>query len=260
MKIIGASALNANDYKKISIHKNINVLGSSVVGRIKPSEVFTKSLKGKTEAEKQEEVIRYFLRNHKITMVYEDEDDYYIQSKSGIELSISKSNKLSNEILGEIVQKYSIDRIEEYDKEDVSFYWFMNRSSKYCNERGYLTGTVDSFQRDINGLPEEFDDNRCMVMDIGMGYNTENGEYISYRVSPSEKVFLDRMLEDMSDISFYGFSNDLFRNNAIFSCKINGKERFLVIPRELWSFALKIEEKIKEKEESMKLQYKMEGF
>ena len=221
---------------------------------------FTKSLKGKTEAEKQEEVIRYFLRNHKITMVYEDEEDYYIQSKSGIELSISKSNKLSNEILSEIIQKYSIDRMEEYANEDVSFYWFMNRSSKYCNERGYLTGTVDSFQRDINGLPEEFDDNRCMVMDIGMGYNSENGEYISYRVCPSEKVFLDRMLEDMSDISFYGFSNDLFRNNAIFSCKIDGKERFLVIPRELWSFALKIEEKIKEKEENMKLQYKMEGF
>ena len=61
-------------------------------------------------------------------------------------------------------------------------------------------------------------------------------------------------------ISFYGFSNDLFRNNAIFSCKINGKERFLVIPRELAEFANKIDDRMKEKEESMKLQYKMEGF
>jgi hypothetical protein len=260
MKIIGASALNANDYKKISMHKNVNILGSSIKGRIKASEDFTKSLKNKTEAEKQEEVIRYFLRNHKITMVYEDVEDFYIKSESGIELSISKSNKLSNEILREIIQKYNIDRMEEYVDEDVSFYWFMNRSSKYCNERGYLTGTVDSFQRDINGLPEEFDDKRCMVFDIGMGYNTENGEYISYRVSPSEKVFLDRMLEDMSDISFYGYSNDLFRHNAIFKCKIDDKERFLVVPRELAGFANKIDEKMKKKEDSMKLQYKMEGF
>jgi len=260
MKIIGASALNANNYKKISMHKNINVLGSSVTGKIKTSEDFTKSLKNKTPQEKQEEVIRYFLRNHKIIMVYEDVEDFYIQSESGIDLSISKSNKLSDEILREIVQKYNIDRMEEYASEDVSFYWFMNRSSKYCNERGYLTGMVNCFQRDINGLPEEFDDSRCMVMDIGMKYNTENGECINYRVSPGDKAFLDRMLEDMNDISFYGYSNDLFRNNAIFKCKIDGKERFLVVPRELWEFSYELEEKMKEKEDCKKLQYKMEGF
>ncbi len=260
MKILGASALNANNYRKISIHSNINVLGSSDKSKLKTNEDFTKSLRSKTEAEKQEEVIRYFLRNHKITMVYEDVEEYYIKSESGIELSISKSKNLSKEILGEIIQKYNIDRMEEYASKDVLFYWFMNRSSKYCNERGYLTGTVDSFQRDINGLPEEFDDNRCMVIDIGMGYNSENGEYISYRACPSEKVFLNRMLEDMSDISFYGYSNDLFRHNAIFRCKIDGKDRFLVVPRELAGFANKIDDRMKEKEESMKLQYKMEGF
>ncbi len=264
MKIIGASALNANNYMKISIYSNINVLSSNTNGKIKTSEDFTKSLRGKTPQEKQEEVIRYFLRNHKIKMVYEDFEDYYIESESGIELIVSKSNKLSNKILSEIIQKYNIDRMEEYVKEDVSFYWFMNRSSKYCNERGYITGIVDGFQRDINGLPKEFDGKRCMIMDIGMSYNTENAESVSYHICPGEQVFLDRMLEDMKDITFCGYSNDLFRNNIIFKCTIDGKERFLVVPRELARFANKIDEKmnsdINKKEESMKLQYKMEGF
>ena len=99
MKINGVNALNANDYRKISIHKNINVLGSSSTDKLKVSDDFTKSLKGKPDDEKIEEVVRYFLRNHKIAMLYESRYEFIIQSQSGIDLVIEKRHTLSRELI-----------------------------------------------------------------------------------------------------------------------------------------------------------------
>ena len=86
MEINGSNALNANNYKKISINKNVNVLAPSKNSKFQTNHSFTKSLRGKTDDEKKEEIIRYFLRNHKISMVYEDTKDVLIESVSGIKL------------------------------------------------------------------------------------------------------------------------------------------------------------------------------
>ena len=258
MEINGSNALNANNYKKISINKNINVLAPSKNSKFQTNHSFTKSLRGKTDDEKKEEIIRYFLRNHKISMVYEDTKDVLIESVSGIKLIISKINPLSKEILKEIIDKYNADRMEEYANADVEFYWFVNRSSDYFNERGYFTGIVDSFQRELNGLPRDFDGKVCMVMDIAT--KGQEDEPRKRNLSPSENDFLQRMLEDMHNIKFDSYSNDLFRENIIFSCEINDKRVHLVVPRCLWSFANAIDEKQKKEDNCKKLQFKMEGF
>ena len=258
MEINGSNALNANNYRKISMHKNINVLAPNKNSKFQTNHSFTKSLRGKTDEEKREEVIRYFLRNHKISMVYEDNKDILIESVSGVQLIISKINSLSNQIIKEIIEKYSVDRMEEYATADVEFYWFVNRSSDYCNERGYFTGIVESFQRDLNGLPRNMDGKMCLVMDIAT--NGKSDEPRKRNISPSENDFLKRMLEDMHNIKFDSYSNDLFRENIIFSCEINDKKVKLVVPRCLWSFANAIDEKQKKEDNCKKLQFKMEGF
>ena len=72
MQIINSGKLNANNYSEISIDKNINVFGPKPKAQLRVSDELTKTLKGKPDQEKQEEIIRYFLRNHKISRVYED--------------------------------------------------------------------------------------------------------------------------------------------------------------------------------------------
>lgn len=264
MKILGTSALNANNYRKISMYKNINVLGSSNTTNLKVSESLSKLLKGKTDQEKRDEVLRYFLRNHHISTIYEDSHDIVIQSKNGVELIIGRSQKLSEEVLVEALNKYDVDRMQTYAESDVDFYWMMSDYDFDSTHMGYAVGVVDDFHRELKGLPEELSKKRSMIIDIGLTKQYEKGELKNIRINPREKVFFEKMLSDISDAVFYCYSNDLFKNLLIYKCTINGKAKFLVIPRELGEFAYALDEKIekerKEKNDCMRLQYKMEGF
>ena len=264
MKILGARALNANNYSKISLYKNINVLGPSYKGKLKVSDEFTKSLKGKTDKEKRDEVTRYFLRNHYISMLFQDCEDIGICSKDGVELFISRSQELSKEVLNEAISKYEYDRMKAYAESDVDFYWMMTDYGFDTVGMGYHVGQVDDFKRELEGLPEILSNKKCMVLDIGVRKKYEDRELKLFEINPIEKKFFARMLEDIEEASFYCYSNDLFKNKAIYKCRINGKEVFLVIPRELAEFSYDLDEKIssevEEKVNCMLLQYKMEGF
>ena len=264
MKILGVSALNANNYSKISMHKNINVLGSSDKGKLEVSDKFNKSLKGKSDLEKRDEILRYFLRNHQISTIYEDTHDIVIQSKDGVELIIDRSQTLSKDVLREATNKYNSDKMETYAKSDVDYYWLMSDYGFDTIHMGYSVGVVDDFHREINGLPEELSGKNCMIMDIGLRKKYKEGELVITDISSSEKVFFNRILQDIEKAEFYGYSEDYYRSLAIYKCVINGKEVLVVIPRELSLFSYLIDEKInsdkKEIENCKKLQYKMEGF
>jgi len=260
MKILGTSELNANNYKKISMHKNINVLGTSNKDNIKVSESFSKSLKGKTDQEKRDEVVKYFLRNHHISAVYEDSHDIVIQSKDGVDLIINRGQTLSKEVLIDALNKYDSDRMQTYADSDVDYYWFMSDYGFDTKRMGYSVGVVEDFYRELEGLPEVLSNKKGMLIDIGLTKKYENRELKVVDVGSREKVFFDKFLSDISDVSFYCYSNDLYRNSAVYKCTMNEKERFLVIPRELWMFGSKVDERINNKEKNIKLQFKMDGF
>ena len=264
MKILGMSALNSNNYRKISMYKNINVLGSNNKENLEVSDRFNKSLKGKSDIEKRDDIVRYFLRNHQISLLYEDEKDIIIQSKDGVELIIDRGQSLSKNVLKEAINKYNSDKMESYATNEVDFYWMMSDYGFSSVSMGYLFGVVDDFHREMKGLPEEFSNKKCMIMDIGLRKKYINGRTLSIDIDSREKDFFNRMLLDIENVEFYGYSNDYFRNLAIYKCIINEKEVFIVIPRELSLFSYLIDEKIKNDRKDIdsykKLQYKMEGF
>ena len=208
MKILGARALNANNYSKISLYKNINVLGSSYKGNLKVSDEFTKSLKGKTDKEKRDEVTRYFLRNHDISMLFQDCEDIAICSKDGVELFISRNQELSKEVLNEAISKYEYDRMKAYAESDVDFYWMMTDYGFDTVGMGYHVGQVDDFKRELEGLPKILSNKKCMVLDIGVRKKYEDRELKLFEINPIEKKFFARMLEDIEEASFYCNSND----------------------------------------------------
>lgn len=262
MKINGARELNANNYRAISIHKNINVFGTSYKDRIRVSEPITKGLKGKNDDEKIEEVIRYFLRNHKIAMLYESRHEFIIQSQSGIDLVVDKRHTLSRELIKEMLDKYSIDRMEAYRESDVDFYWIMSKSLLNSTTMDYSVGTVKPIQITTKGLPTIFMDKECMVIDIGLSYHYEDKELKEIKINSRDNAFLKRMLTDIESASFYtDVPDEGFR---IYKCRKDDKDVYLVIDKEIWQFIYELDEKIEnDKEERIKckrLQCRMEEF
>lgn len=138
MDIKNTKSLNANTYNFISICRNVNVnqtrdtwANRNIFGNA-PTELvgkrFTSTLKGLSDEEKMNEIIRYFLRNNTI---YEIIDEVYsaelytvIKGLGGRSLRISERHTLSDEILKEIYFKYYIDRGKMIDTDTCDNYIF----------------------------------------------------------------------------------------------------------------------------------------
>ena len=262
MKIIGAKELNANNYRAISIHKNINVFGSSLKDGIMTSEPLTKTLKGKSDQEKMEEGIRYFIRNHTISMLYEDKHEVSIISTGDVELRINRNHNLSKELIREIKEKFYMDRMEVYDKSDVDFYWIVSNSFSSSQTMSYGVGTLKDIVWSTKGLPSVLRDRKCMEINVGKRYRYEDEELKEITMNPNDNEFFGRILSDMDTTSFYG--NPLYSDACIYKCKKDDKDIYLVIDKEVWHFIYDIDEKINsDKEERIKckkLQYRMEEF
>lgn len=262
MRINGANILNSNNYKAISIHKNVNVLGTSYKNNLKVSKPLTTSLKGKKDQEKLEEIIRYFLRNHKIVMLHENRNEFIIQSQSGIDLVVDKRHTLSKELIKEILDKYSIDRMDSYVSSDVDFYWIISTSLVNSTTMDYSVGTIKPIQIMTKGLSNILKDKECMVIDIGLSYHYDVSELKEIKINSRDKAFLKRMLSDIETASFY--TTTVYSDSSVYKCRKGNKDVYLVIDKEISEFIVDIDEKISsDKEEKVKrknLQYRMEEF
>ena len=262
MKINGANILNANNYRAISIHKNINVFGCSSNNGIMTSKPLTKTLKGKSEEYKIEEIIRYFLRNHTIAMLYEDKNEVSLISTDNVELIISRNHLLSKELIREIKEKFYIDRMQTYDKSDVDFYWITSNSYATSQELSYGVGTLKDIIWMTKKFPTVLKDKKLMEINVGRQFKITDEGYVSIPMNNRNKEFLDRILSDIEDVYFYtNVSNEPL---CIYKCKKDGKDIYLVIDKEVWRFINSLNDKIEcDKEEKIKckkLQYRMEEF
>ena len=250
MRINGANVLNSNNYTKISIMDNINIHGNYYKNAIKVSEPLTKSLKGKSDQFKIEEIIRYFLRSHKIAMIYEGPQEVVIKSIDDIELRISRKHALSKELIKEIKEKFYIDRMDAYANSDVDFYWVAENIGFGYKKVDYSVGIIDEFHRMLQGLPTALSNNKC----IAFGFYNHLSDY--------DKQFLNRILSDMEEIRYYASTRDCF--SSVYKMKKDGKEVYLVVGKELWPFIYDTDKKVEslkeEKAKCKRLQYRMEEF
>lgn len=142
MDIKNAGVLNANTYDFISICRNVNVNqvrntwgNKNIKDNVSFNPVgtkFTSTLKGLTDEEKMNEIIRYFLRSNTIYEiiyeVYNAEGYTVIKGLDGRSLRISERHTLSKEILDEIYFKYYLDRGKMVDTSSCDNYIFGSAS------------------------------------------------------------------------------------------------------------------------------------
>lgn len=129
--------LNEGNYNRIHIGDNINVYGKNSNLDTILTTKFTESLKGLSDKEKKEEVIKYFLRNNMICTItksfekpeYADnigwitKEYLIIKTLSGKTLKISKNDEvLTEDLLKEIYLKYELDRIDYFNNNDFEVY------------------------------------------------------------------------------------------------------------------------------------------
>ena len=138
MDIKNAKSLNANTYDFISIGKCIsvnqvkNTWGNKNINdnlTFNPvGEKFTSTLKGLTDEEKMNEIIRYFLRTNRVyEIIYEVYNAIgytVIKALGDRSLRIAEMHKLSEDILGEIYQKYYLDRGKIIEESSCKNYIF----------------------------------------------------------------------------------------------------------------------------------------
>ena len=257
MNINGAGALNANKYKSISIGKHVNVKGQASKDNLVVSDVFTKSLKGMSDQEKREEILKYFIRNHTITLIKEDEKNIVFRSECGIEFTLNRYSTVSNNVLREVLDKYNRDRMETYAKSDVDFYWFRSLSPKSME---YSVEGISEYENAFHNFPEEFIDMTGMKI-YAREVEYKKDEKVITDVHPNEIEFFKKLLDDCEDITFY---RDMWKfgffDKRIFKCIRNGRVIYVVIDIYANTYLNIISEYIKEERDCMRLQYKMEGF
>ena len=243
MRVINSKVLDSNSYNYITIFDNINVHGKRIKG-IKVSHDISKNLSGKSDLEKIEEVVRYFIRNHKIVEVADTYDEFIINSSSNNDLRISKDYKLSDKILNEIYLKYYLDRIDTYS-DDVDFYWF---TAEGKNDAFYRITKPKDYSVNIDEFRPNLIDKTCMIINFNI-----NGENLNYY----DRLFLNAILEDIDDLYFDGETYDFYK---VYRCSKNDKKINLVIDKELYEFIFELDKKKEIKTFAKKLQYRMEEF
>lgn len=250
MNIEGKKYLDSNDYRRIGINKNIVVKGRSNIESLVTSPVFSKSLKEMNSKEKKEAVIHYYLNNHEISHLYEDDKDLVALSKNGIKLSINRNNDISPSVINDILMKYRMDRMNTYYNSDADYYLLSTISIARMME--YTLSKRDTCMNRIYDIPESFDDLKSMEIRL---FKKDN------KLSDEDLYFLDRMLEDFEDIEFYRYRRLYSKElKYIYKGTVNGKEKYIIIRQGLEELIEKIDKIIEERKECKKLQLKMEGF
>jgi len=201
MDIKNSKSLNANTYDFISIGKNINVNQTKNnwgITTIRDNLIynpvgkkFTSFLKGLSDEEKINEIIRYFLRSNVICSVstegYNGEVYTVIKGLEDRSLRISKMHKLSDDILKEIYQKYNLDRgkiIESSSKQNYIF-----GCADWCSTEILHPG--DFFFM----IPLLMHNEECINITFKLDENND--------ISDSDKILFNQIMDEiMRDVSY----------------------------------------------------------
>lgn len=192
MDVRNIKSLDGNTYDYIGISKNINVKqGKNAFGyrempdTLKYDQVgtrFTTTLKGLTDEEKINEIIRYFLRNNTICEIidYYYSDYFIIKTLGDRTLKISEKHVLSKEILDEIYFKYYTDRGKIADTSSCDNYIF--GVSSWCSCERMIPGDYDFM------VPRTMHNQECM--DICFKDDEED-------ISDIDKRFFSQIMSDL---------------------------------------------------------------
>lgn len=258
MKILGTKSLDNNDYLGLSIYgTNVNVFGRNHKESLIVSEPFTQSLDGKTDQEQTQAVVEYYLRNRNICLLHDGVTDFSVQSESGVDLSISKGELLTPQLLESIYQKYSEDRMRAFTSGDIEVY-YLYAPKEACVGMDYSVGLLDDSTIDSKDLPEDFFGKKCMPIRIGV--STSDDETQKQGIIDCDSTFLDRLVEDAQNVEYYDKSKNLPKSKNIFKCTIDGREVYLIISMELIGVIISLLAKSKKQKDYMKLQYRMENL
>ena len=259
MDIKNAKSLNANTYDFISIGKCISVnqvrntwgnknindnLTFNPVGK-----KFTSILKGLTDEEKMNEIIRYFLRTNR---VYEITYEVYnaigytvIKALGDRSLRIGEMHKLSEDILGEIYQKYYLDRgkiIEESSCKNYIFGCASWASTEILTPRHYYYM-----------IPPLMHDKECIKITFEIN---DFGE-----ISDNDKRVFNQVLDDiMTDVDHI---SGCYQNYYIITKNDGSVTQLLLLSdcKEYMKEAIyEYVKNIKNNNKEKSLQKKMEGF
>lgn len=191
MNIDNAKSLNANTYDFISVCKNINVHQIRDVwgNKVKKGSVplnaigdkFTSTLRGLTDEEKVNEIIRYFLRNNTICEIedYYYSDYFIIKALGDRILKISKLHILSKEILDEIYFKYYTDRGKIIDTSCDNYIFGV---SNWCSCERMIPGDYDFM------IPCTMHNQECM----DICFKDDEGD-----ISDIDKRFFSQIMSDL---------------------------------------------------------------
>ena len=194
MEIKNTKSLNANTYDFISIGKCVsvnqakNTWGNKKINDNLPFNPvgtrFTSTLKGLTEEEKMNEIIRYFLRSNTIyEIIYEvyNATGYtVIKALGDRSLRISESHTLSKEIMHEIYQKYYLDRgkiIQESKCDNIIFGCASWSSTEVFTPRHYYM------------IPPLMHDKECLQITFEINGNGE--------ISDNDKRVFNQVLDEI---------------------------------------------------------------
>jgi len=166
MVVRNQKALNACSYNKIYIGDNVNVYGGKRRLETILITKFTDSIKGLSDIEKKQEIVRYFLRNNRICSVrfLKDKFEYVdnigvtykeylvVQSLNGKTLRIRKED-VSDELLKEIYFKYECDRLDYFTNNEFDGY-VIHQGVENPKFKSYFSENIEDYYRLI--LPDEF--------------------------------------------------------------------------------------------------------
>lgn len=132
MKIFGAEYLDSNDYKDILISNNIVISANEPYEAVHFSSSFTDPLKGKSDEDIIEEVIKYYLDYHTVTSISLIDSDFFkVDSTSHVSLRVFRP--VSLDIRKRIFNKYEQDRMSFLNDVDFNSSVFKISSSFNCS-------------------------------------------------------------------------------------------------------------------------------
>lgn len=256
------SLLDANCYDSITINNsNVRVKGKKQDVYMKSDNPFSKSINGKSDLTKKNDIIDYYLRNNRIKSI----DDNYFGSKKIVKRLESSSGKV-----------LEIDHIDDFDT-------IRRIQGKYNQDRYDFT---------LNGLD---DSNKILIRaSKNCSSYTKNGRTIIYsmvfnrdgseeKLVPFEKVFLKDLIEMIGkneelhivDMYYTGFTDNktvcgllvvgggqIIEIDNMYASRIIRSNEFL--KREAFEIINEHNKRVKEEKEKYgdytKLQLKMKGF
>lgn len=261
MVIRNQKILNAGNYKRIHIADNINVYGEKNNFDTILTTEFVQSLKGLSNIEKKQEVIRYFLRNNKICTITKEyatteyiantqwvtKERLVIKSLSGKILRIEKNDEaLTEELLKEIDIKYEMDRIDYFNNNDFEVY-SLESSSLIATSKKYYSFYFDEDLKSIVG--QAFVNKKGLSLDIEINNN---------EISSIDRYILESIINSGELVSYYASGgSDVYvfkdENNNYKSVKVG-----YTLDRKI--FYPMIRERKENKKDEKKLMLRMEEF